>query len=148
MSPSNTGHYRAYNRANHTVSKTRQVVMLYDGMIRFLQQAGEGIEQKDYEVRYQKLMRASDVVIGLQACLDFEAGGESARVLHDFYTMIDRRIFALHRTNSVEECRAIVADLKTMRDVWSQIDRGDAADATSEAAKFAGPEADPVTVSV
>ena len=47
MSQPHTGLYKAYSRANHTVSKTRQVVMLYDGAIRFMQQAAEAMEKKD-----------------------------------------------------------------------------------------------------
>ena len=70
--------HNAYSRANHTVPKTRQVVMLYDGAIRFMKQAIEAIGAKDYETRYHKLTRVSDILVGLQACLDFNAGGEAA----------------------------------------------------------------------
>ena len=95
--------YKAYSRATHTVSKTRQVVMLYDGMIRFLQQAIEAMEKKDFEARYHKLMRVSDIIIGLQACLDFDSGGPSAKILFDFYSRMDMRIFALNRSNDVKK---------------------------------------------
>lgn len=115
--------YKAYNRATHTVTKTRQVVMLYDGMIRFLQQAGEAIERKDYETRYNKLTRVTDIAIGLQACLDFEAGGDSAKVLYDFYASLELRIFQLHRTNDIEACQKIIAQVKEMRDMWDRFDR-------------------------
>jgi flagellar protein FliS len=117
-------HYKAYHRASHTVSNTRQVVMLYDGAIRFLQQAAEAIEKKDYETRYNKLTRVSDIVIGLQSCLDFDVGGDSAKILYDFYSAIDLRIFALHRSNDLKECQAVIAQMKEMREVWQNIDRG------------------------
>lgn len=140
--------YKAYSRATHTVSKTRQVVMLYDGMIRFLQQAGEAMEKKDFETRYNKLMRVSDIIIGLQGCLDFESGGVSAKTLSDFYSAIDMRIFALHRSNDKNECLAITAQLKEMRDVWDKIDRGNEPQITAEAAaKPAEKGNDPLTVS-
>ena len=138
---------KAYNRANHTVSKTRQVVMLYDGAIRFLQQALEAMEKKDYEARYQKLMRAADVVIGLQACLDFDSGGKSAKVLYDFYSSMDLRIFALHRSNDLEECRKIITEMKDMRDVWDRIDRGTEDKEKDTEAKPAAGQVDPLTVS-
>ena len=139
--------YKAYSRASHTVSKTRQVVMLYDGMIRFLQQAAEAMEKKEYELRYNKLMRVSDIIVGLQACLDFTAGGNSANVLYDFYSKIDLRIFSLHRTNDIKECQAITAELKDMRDVWDRIDRGDEAKAAATPAKPAETNNDPMIVS-
>lgn len=140
-------HYKAYNRASHTVGKTRQVVMLYEGMIRFMQQAAEAIEKKDYETRYHKLTRVSEVLTGLQACLDFEAGGPSAQVLYHFYSATDRRVYALHRTNDIEECRKLIAELKQMRDTWDRIDRGgESAEAPAEAKPSADP-ADPMAVS-
>jgi flagellar biosynthetic protein FliS len=38
--------YAAYqNAAQTTASKTKQVVMLYDGLVRIIQQAKEAIEQ-------------------------------------------------------------------------------------------------------
>jgi flagellar protein FliS len=124
MSHPNAGLYKAYNRATHTVSKTRQVVMLYDGAIRFLQQAAEAIEKKDYETRYHRLNRVTDIIVGLQACLDFDAGGPSAKVLFDFYSSLDMQIFTLHRTNDLELCHTIITRLKEMRDTWDRIDRG------------------------
>lgn len=124
MSNPNSGLYKAYNRAAHTVSKTRQVVMLYDGAIRFLQQAAEAMDQKDFETRYNKLTRVSDIIIGLQAALDFEAGGSSAKILFDFYSSMDMRIFNLHRSNDAQACRSIISEMKEMRDAWDKIDRG------------------------
>lgn len=132
---------QAYTRASHTVGKTRQVVMLYDGIIRFLNQAAEAIEQKQIEKRYQKLTRATDVITGLQASLDFKLGGQPAQLLHDFYSSIESRIFSLHAKPDLSVCQQLVRELKDMRDVWDQIDRGGA----NEAAKTAAPLAVPVT---
>ena len=122
MNQSHNG-LKAYGRATQTVNKTRQVVMLYDGAIRFLQHASEAIEKKDYETRYNKLVRVSDILIGLQSCLDFDAGGASAKILFDFYSAMDTRVFALHRSNDIQACQAIIRELKEMRDAWDQIDR-------------------------
>lgn len=149
MSQPSPGLYKAYSRATHTVSKTRQVVMLYDGAIRFLQQASEAISVRDYETRYNKLSRVSDIIIGLQACLDFDAGGASAKLLFDFYASIDMRIFALHRSNDQAACQALISEMKEMRDAWDKIDRGNeaASPAATDAAKPAEGSTDPLTVS-
>lgn len=147
MNQPQAGLYKAYSRATHTVSKTRQVVMLYDGAVRFLQQAAEAIEKKDFETRYNKLTRAADIIIGLQACLDFESGGPSAKVLFDFYAAIDMRIFGLHRSNDLAACQAIIAEMKNMRDVWDKIDRGNDTPPEPPTAKPAEGPIDPLTVS-
>ncbi len=124
--------YQAYAAATQTVAKTRQIVMLYDGVIRLLQQAKDAIRGKRIEERYHLLIKATDIINGLQACLDFENGGDIAPILHGFYSSIDSRIFSIHRTNSLETCDDVIADLKQMRDAWHEIDKNSSASAPVE----------------
>lgn len=120
--PNKLAQYNAYSQATRTVAKTKQVVMLYDGAIRYLQQAKEAITEKRIQDRYNLLMKASDVVLGLQGCIDFESGGEVAVTLFDFYSSIDARIISIHRSNDVTTCDQLIKELKDMRDVWQKID--------------------------
>lgn len=114
---------KAYTRATHTVAKTRQVVMLYDGIIRFLKQAAEAMEANAIEERFLRLTKASDVIIGLQGSLDFNAGRSTAQVLYDFYSSLDTRIMNLHRRPDLAVCHQIIDEIKEMRDVWDGIDK-------------------------
>jgi flagellar protein FliS len=115
--------YQAYAVATQTVAKTRQIVMLYDGAIRFTQQAKEAISDNRIQDRYNTLVKVNDIVMGMQGCLDFEKGGEIAKILYGYYASIIDRVFTIHRTNSLETCDEIIADLKRMRDVWNEIDQ-------------------------
>lgn len=137
--------YQAYAAATQTVAKTRQIVILYDGVIRFLQHAKEAIREKRIEDRYNILTRASEVIMGMQGCLDFENGGDIARVLFSFYSSVDARIFAIQRSNSLEACDEVIQDLKKMRDVWNEIDQSAVA-TDSSAAASAVPVAPPAEV--
>ncbi len=114
--------YQAYAFATQTVAPVRQIVLLYDGIIRLLQQSKEAIAEKRIEDRYNLLIKASDLVNGLQGCLDFDNGGEIANILYGYYSSIDARLFSIHRTNSTTDCDSIIADLKQMRDAWNEID--------------------------
>ena len=114
--------YKAYNQATHTVSKTRQIVMLYDGMVRFLSQAKEAMAENRIEDRFNLLVKTANIVVGLQSSLDFEEGGEAASSLYDFYASLDARITDLHRSNDSAECDALIAEIREMRDLWKQID--------------------------
>ncbi len=125
--------YQAYATATQTVAKTQQIVMLYDGVIRFVQQAKEAIRERRIEDRYNLLLKASEVIAGLQGCLDFEQGGDVAKVLYNFYSSIESRMFSIHRSNSLETCDEIIADLKQMRDVWQEIDKSMAQDGRQDA---------------
>lgn len=139
--------YKAYSRATHTVAKTRQVVMLYDGAIRFLNQAKDAMEKNEIERRFKALSKASEILSGLQACLDFEAGGQAAHTLNDFYSAMDMRIMQMHRTNDAAECAKVVEELKSMREVWNVIDQnGGGEKPAAAAAPVAHDPSQPVTV--
>ncbi len=129
----NKHQYQAYVSATQTVAKTQQIIMLYDGIIRLVQQAKEAIAEKRIEDRYNLLVKASYIVHGLQGCLDFENGKEIADVLYGFYASIDARMFSVHRTNSIETCDAVIHDLKQMRDAWAAVDEATAVAATGSA---------------
>lgn len=124
---------QAYQQASQTVSKTRQIVMLYDGVIRFLSQAREAIEQRRFEERFHLLTRCTTIITGLQSSLDFEHSPQIAHTLFDYYTAIEARMLRLHQSNSLEECDALIADLKQMRTIWHDIDlQGNLEEAASQ----------------
>ncbi|MCE2927330.1 MAG: flagellar export chaperone FliS [Rickettsiales bacterium] len=116
--------YQAYASATQTVAKTKQIVLLYDAVIRYLQQVKEAISEKRIEDRYNLLIKASEIIFGLQSCLDFENGKDIARILYNFYSSIDSRVFSIHRSASLQMCDEVIAELKQMRDVWHEIDQG------------------------
>lgn len=114
--------FQAYANAAMTVSKTRQVVMLYDGMIRFVQQAVEAIGRKDYEARFNLLAKTSAILNGLQNSLDHEQGGEIARILDGFYAAMDAKISRVHHTNDVQTLETALKELRNMRDAWQAVE--------------------------
>ena len=123
----NMQQYKAYATANMTVGKIRQVVMLYDGAIRFVQQAGQAIEREDYETRFNLLIKVSEIVSGLQSSLDFDNGGDIAQLLYDYYASLDARIFSVHRSNDMKMLEGVTKELRMMRDAWHEIDQADSA---------------------
>lgn len=122
MSPMTQQQYAAYTLAHQTTeNKTQQVVMLYDGMMRYVNQAKQAILEKKIEERYKALEKASQIVTGLQASLDFEQGGEIAVVLDTYYNTVFTKIHSINRLNEVEMCDELIADLKAMRDAWQSV---------------------------
>lgn len=111
-----------YQSANTTVQKTRQVVLLYDAVIRFLQQSKTAIEAQQYEERFNLLQKSSNIMMGLNGVLDFENGGEISGMLSNFYNAMDLRIQALNRSNNISDLERIIREVKNMRDAWDQID--------------------------
>lgn len=97
--------------------------MLYEGTIRFLQQAMEAIRNEDAEMRFERLNKASEIILALKTALDMSSGSAQAKELDNFYRMIDSRIVALHRTQNLGECADIIERIRVIRDVWDAIDR-------------------------
>ena len=108
-----------------SASPAEGVVMLYDGIIRNLQQAKEAMAENKIEERFNKLVRASEIIMGLQMSLDFDQGQDAAQVLYDFYSSLDSRILQLHRGNDEVGCQQLIDDLKEMRTIWDKIDKGE-----------------------
>jgi flagellar protein FliS len=136
----------AYQQAVQTVNKSRQIVMLYDGIIRFLSQAREAMEEKRIEDRYNLLSRASQIIFGLQGSLDFDHGKDVAATLYDYYASVDARIMALHTSNSAKDCQLLIDDLKQMRQIWADIDAGKAPSDQTDAANAATQPASAQTI--
>lgn len=117
--------YKAYAAATQTVAKTKQVIMLYDAAIKYVQHAIDAIEKQDIQTRYNSLTKACDIIFGLQGSLDFDQGGDIAKTLYDFYASLDARLMTVHRNNSPTICKQVMDDLRSMRDAWIEIDKMD-----------------------
>lgn len=114
--------YQAYANAAMTTSKLRQVIMLYDGMIRFMQQSAEAIKVSDFETRYNLTTKTINIVQALQSALDFQRGQDISNILYGYYANLEQRMYALHRSNDIKQCEAIIKDIKVMRDAWQNIE--------------------------
>ena len=91
--------------------KGRMVVMLYDGVITFLEKAknSRGESAKNY------LKRAQDIIAYLKESLDFEKGGAIATNLNSLYAfMIDhlQRANVLGEKEPIDDVIRILSRLK------------------------------------
>lgn len=64
-----------------TASKEQLVVMLFDGIVRFTEQARKAIEEKQIEASHNALMRAQAIVMELIVTVDKDKGGDVAQNL-------------------------------------------------------------------
>ena len=116
----------SYSNADYygkeSMQKTKQIVLLYEGIMRFLEQAKQAMLDKDYEKRYTLLQKASNVIVGLHSALDFDKGGEISKTLSSFYSSLDLRIINLNRSNDLDECDEIIKEVQLMHEAWNKID--------------------------
>ncbi|NDF11479.1 MAG: flagellar export chaperone FliS [Proteobacteria bacterium] len=120
--PNKSAQHVAYATAAQNASKTRQVVMLYDGVISMVQRAVEAIKEGQLEERYMLIDKARKIVCGLQTALDFDNAPDIAKLMYDYYESIDMRMIHVQSTNRADVLAQVEKELKIMRDAWKTID--------------------------
>lgn len=104
--------------ANAETNPLKQIVLLYDGAIKFLNLTAADIENNDLIAKAEHSNRALDIINYLQQILDFEKGGSVAESLDHLY----RSITVLILRASVELDPALMRRaaelLVPVRDAW------------------------------
>jgi flagellar protein FliS len=82
-----------YNQvANLETNPIQQLVMLYNGAIKFLRLAATDIEAKDALAKAEHSSRALEIIGYLQSILDFERGQDVAPALDTLYSSVTAMI--------------------------------------------------------
>ncbi|MBL9186272.1 MAG: flagellar export chaperone FliS [Opitutaceae bacterium] len=122
-----TGYARAY-RANAvlTASPGQLVLMLYDGALKALALAREGLEAPGEDPRRiavisQQLLKAQAILGELQSGLNLEAGGEFARTMHRLYDFHLSRLFDANMRKQVAPVIEVERLVRELRDAWAQM---------------------------
>lgn len=111
--------YQAYHRTNVQTADQRQlIVMLYDGLIRFLRKAAVKIEEEDVEGAHNYLVRSREIVAELMATLKPEKGGEVGHNLKRLYVYAFNRIVEANLYKDPRMVEEVVGIMTTLREGW------------------------------
>lgn len=94
------------------------IVALYDGMMRFLYHAIEAVEQRDTEARRKAIGRVLEILMHLQSRMRPDVGGNSAKVLSEFYAAVFALCLEGSRLESADRFREAIACIRDVRDAW------------------------------
>lgn len=109
---------QAYQQASFNVGKGKQIVMLYDGMIRFAQQAKDLREKGEIAEHFNTMQKLINVIIGLQNSLDLQNYPEISTALYDYYDMLYIKTSNLLKHADLSQYDELVLEIKQMRDAW------------------------------
>src|SRR5579875_1904234 len=84
------------------------IVALYDGMMRFLYRAIAAIESRDAAERRIQIGRVLEILMHLQSRLRADIGGNSAKVLSEFYASIFALCLEGSRLESAERLKEAI----------------------------------------
>jgi len=117
--------YSAYNATSvQTADQRTLIVMLYDGLIRFLQKAVVKIEAREVEAAHNYLVRSREIVAELLATLRPEKAGELGQNLKRLYVYAFYRIIEANLRKDPEMVNEVIRIVSTLRDGWAAIKTG------------------------
>jgi flagellar protein FliS len=103
-----------------TAPPERLVVMLYDGVHRFLTQGAVAMSQGDVAQSNDRLQRAEAIISELNATLDMSAG-EVADRLRSIYIFCRRHLSEARLERNPSKIEAVSRLLGELRESWAQI---------------------------
>jgi len=113
-----SNHYSQYKQtAVATASPERLVVMLYDGAIRFLNQAQEAIKERKIEEANTYLCKVQDIINEFIIGLDMSAG-EIAYNLHRIYDYWNRQLIEANVKKDAAIVEEVLNQVKELRSAW------------------------------
>ena len=111
--------YQQYQESTlETASQGKLLLMLYDGAIRFLTQAHQALEAKNFQDSHNFILRAEDVITELMACLKMDVGGEIAFNLYRLYEYMNWRLVQSNIKRDASGVLEVQARLKELREAW------------------------------
>lgn len=116
--------YKRYRQTQvETAGPLELIIMMYDGAIRFCNQAKGAIQEDNYNEANRLLQRAQDIVDELNFSLNMEAG-EIANRLRSLYDFINSKLIEANVNKDPALIDQMVELLTELRSSWSELQHG------------------------
>lgn len=103
-----------------TSSPERLVLLLYDGAIRFLNEAKRKIEEKNWEESNKLLIKGQRIISELMTSLDLEVA-DFTRGWYSLYDYMHQRLIEANLKKDAEPVEEVLQLIIPLRDSWAQI---------------------------
>lgn len=105
----------------NTTSQGQLLLMLYDAAIKFLKQAKEKIEEKDYAAKGILISRATDILSELNQSLNKERGGKLAQNLNSLYLFCNNQLAQANLRMETKYVDDVLNILDNLRQAYGEI---------------------------
>lgn len=101
-----------------TATPEELVLMLYDGAIKFMNQAVVYIQMKNVEKSHNAIIRAQDIFTELMSSLDMEY--EVSKGLYSLYDFINSSLMQVNISKDESQLRELISLTRELRETWAQ----------------------------
>ncbi len=105
----------------NTTDQGQLLLLLYDGALRFLQQAREKMLVKDYAAKGIFISKVIDILNELTNTLNLEKGGTLAENLNNLYFLCTTRLLQANLKMNVEQLDNVTTILTGLRSAYAEI---------------------------
>tara|TARA_B100001013_G_scaffold319515_1_gene228443 strand:- start:216 stop:707 length:492 start_codon:yes stop_codon:yes gene_type:complete len=109
----------------NTSSPADLVLMLYDGILRFLNNARSGFSIKDpveyHQVINQNLQKAQAIIRELRSCLEVDKASGFGDTMAGLYDYFDRRLQEANMEKTIEPIDEIYDRVTIIRNAWDEM---------------------------
>ena len=114
----NQMHDKMYGDKLHTAAKEEMPLMLYEGAVKFLNQAIISIEKREFMRANQVILRVEDILRELQMTLDHQY--PISQDFYDLYDYMHRRLVAANMSKDIEVIKEVLGMFREFRDTWKE----------------------------
>ena len=102
-----------------TATPEQLQMMLYDGAIRFAEQARPALEKRDWESSYNMISRAQRIITELTCTLKHDVAPELCKQLAALYNYVYRKLLEANTDHKIEALDEALKILRYQRETWS-----------------------------
>ncbi|MBD2845824.1 flagellar export chaperone FliS [Paenibacillus sp. IB182496] len=117
----NNPYLKYQQSAVQTASPAQQLIMLYDGAIRFLRSALEAVETRNIESANANIQKAQAIIHEFVALLDFTY--PVAKDLANIYEYMLHQLIQANLTKSMEPIQEVLNHMIDLRETWVQANK-------------------------
>lgn len=118
MAMPNNAFSQYQNSAVNTATPQDLTLMLYNGLVRFIKQSIQGIEEKDISKAHNFNLRAQAIVVEFMSTLD--TNYEIANSFLPLYEFMNRRLVDANMTKDKAILEEVLGLAEDFRDTWAQ----------------------------
>ena len=108
-----------------TVAPGKLILMLYDGAIKFINEAKEAIEKPNSSERNrlinEKITKAHRIMVELRSCLNMSVPGEFAKTMKNLYEYMEDKLMIANAKREEKYLDEVLTTLKDIRDAWAEM---------------------------
>lgn len=104
----------------NTASRERLLIMLYDGLVKFIRLGISGVEERDIAKSNTNFIKAQNIILEFMATLNMDAGGELSKSLMMLYDYMHRRLIEANIKKDTEVAKEILGYAEELKDSFEK----------------------------